>query len=213
MPTTSTPDFMSRMKEETWPLHQQAEGRPLEQALVKGTLPRPLYVRYLEQRLLVHRALEAHARELARQVPALKAVIREELFQEENLIADLKHLGANPSGIRPCRATLTFLGEMEAFLNNEPLSLLGCYYVFEGSKNGGRYIARAVSHAFQLKPGPGLLYLDPHGEQQRPLWARFRQDVNQLELTPQQQDLLIATAKRTFELVSQLDDELFTPAA
>lgn len=212
MAVTSETDFMSRVKEQTWPLHQQAEGRPLEQALIKGELPRPLYVKYLEQRYLIHRALENHVRRLAQQHPALQQMIREELFQEANLVVDLQHLGSKVDQIAPGRATLAFLSEMEALLKGEPLALLGSYYVFEGSKNGGRYIARSVSRAFQLPPGPGLRYLDPHGEQQRELWARFRTGMNQLDLTPPQQDAIIAAAKRTFELVSQLDDELYMGA-
>lgn len=207
--TTTGADFMTRLKAETWPLHQHAESRPMEQALVQGTLPKPQYVQYLEQRHLIHRALEAHVRGLAVNSPALAQMLRPELFQESNLVADLEFFGSSPESVKPARATVAFLQEMEKLLQCEPLALLGCYYVFEGSKNGARFIARAVGHAYRLT-GDGLRYLDPHGERQRELWARFKNEMNSISFTAAQQEAMIAAAKRTFEFVSQLDDELFT---
>lgn len=213
MTTTTQPlPIMQAMKDATRELHSQAEHLPIEQALLAGTLPRELYVRFLAQRLHVHAALEEALQALAATDPAVAALVRPELMQVENLLADLAQLGAQPPE-PPLPAVTALADEIRRLHQKQPKALLGVWYVFEGSKNGGRHLARSLARAYGLEPGePGLRYLDPHGSQQRTLWKQVVQGMNRLPLTAEQRQQTIAAAVATFERVCQIDTQLWKSA-
>jgi heme oxygenase len=78
-------------------------------------------------------------------------------------------------------------------------------YVLEGSNNGNRFIARAIRKAL---PGAPTRYLDPYGENQRPLWARFKADMEAVGFTPAEQDQIVLAAQEMFAAVGALSCEL-----
>lgn len=202
--------IMTRLREQTAEAHKNAEEHALERALVAGSVSRVLYAQYLGQRYLVHKALEAVVREVCAADARFKGLIPESLMQEGNLEADLKHLGLRAADVEPCDATRALIEDIERTATETPAGVLGHYYVFEGSKNGARFIARALIGSLGLRPGPGLLYLDPHGEAQRPLWMEFKQRMDALALTGAERDAMVSAAQRTFTAVRAIDDELYS---
>lgn len=213
MTTTTTPlPIMQALKDATRELHARAEHLPIEQALLAGTLPRALYVRFLAQRLHVHAALEEALRALAADDAAVAGVVRSELMQVENLRADLAHLGAaEPEP--PLPATAALADDIARLRREQPRALLGVWYVFEGSKNGGRFLAKALARAYGLTPGePGLRYLDPHGSRQRLLWKQVVERMNRLPLSADERSDMIAAAVTTFERVCEIDTQLWQTA-
>ncbi len=205
---TAPTGIMLRLREETAPHHEHAESRPLEQSLVRGVLPRELYCDMLEQRYLIHRELEAQARKLRESQPMLAKVLEDTLFQESNLHADLVALGRDPKTAQPKGATQRLIHEIQSLGRTGSMALLGVYYVFEGSKNGARFIAKRVGPAYGLSPGPGMLYLDPHGEAQRPIWMEFKQRMDACHFSQADQDAMVEAAKLTFDCIADLDDEM-----
>jgi heme oxygenase len=85
---------------------------------------------------------------------------------------------------------------------------MGIYYVFEGSKNGARFIAKALAKAWGLSDTTSFRYLDPHGEEQRSLWMKFRTDMDGIAWTPNEKDLMVKAAQATFDAISSLDDAI-----
>jgi len=209
----TTVGLMARLRDETTEHHQRAESRPFERALLGGALPRVSYVEMLAQRYLVHRALERAARGLRDAHPFLAEILRDELFQEANLAADLEYFGVDQNAIVPARATRALVEDIGRLADQRPLALLGVYYVFEGSKNGARYVAKSVASTYALAPGPGLRYLDPHGEQQRALWLDFKKRMDDCPFSPADQDAMVAAAQLTFDRIGELDDELWANVA
>jgi heme oxygenase len=206
--------IMERLKAQTAQQHHQAESRPLEQALIKGAIERPMYVEYLAQRFLIHETLDTLVGQLCDKDPRLNGLVTDELLQLPNLRSDLATFGVDVNAIQPTHAVTRMRDYLHRIANDEPVALLGVYYVFEGSKNGARYIARALSRALHLQPGqPGMRYLDPHGEQQRPLWTAFKAAVDRVEFQPAEQDAMVAAAQTTFDCVGELDDELYGVSA
>jgi heme oxygenase len=208
-----TTSIMQRLRDETRDCHEHAESREFEQAMFRGTLPRGLYVQMLGQRYLIHRALEREMRRLAEHYPHVAMVVREQLFQEPNLRDDLSFFEVDAESCRPCSGTRRLVGLIESLAREQPLSLLGVYYVFEGSKNGGRMITRSVRGAYGLPPDQGTRYLDPHGNEQRSLWQQFKDQMDAAPLAPTDRDAMVAAARQTFECVSAIDDELFASRA
>lgn len=219
MSTTATAGIMARLREETWPQHQKAESQPVEQALASGRLSLQDFVRYLSQRYFIHRALESGLRNLCESRPDLRPVIDENLFQETNLVADLKHFGQEATAAAALPATLALVGWLERAAREDAVALLGCNYVLEGSKNGARFIAKRMSATHGLKRDTGLAYLDPHGEAQRPLWQDYKSRMDACNFSPDEQDRIIAAARQMFDAISAIDAEHYaqmshpTPAA
>ena len=200
--------IMSRLKAETDELHRMAEGRELQRRLAKGTVTREQYASFLAQMYLVHQGLERRLAEVHGEHRAFEAVLRDYHQREPQLHDDLAFLGADASRIEPTRRTRRLLGEIDG---DEPLALLGMLYVLEGSTNGSRFIAAALQRSQGLEPGPGLSYLDPHGELQRDRWLQFKQDMDAVGFTEAESAVLVRSAQTMFEAIGEISDELIAP--
>ena len=205
---TDTPtSSMQQLRDATREEHDRAEHHEFQQALVKGELSLDQYAAWLGQMYLVHDALESAVRTAAEGHQGIRNVVHEYQYQIPYLLEDLGNLGIDPATIEPLAATERFVsivGEWEA----SPLRLLGLHYVLEGSNNGSRYIARHVARAYELAPGPGLRYLDPYGDRQREYWAAFKSDMLAEDLSDAETELLVQGAKRMYQTVSELGDDL-----
>lgn len=203
-----------RLKTETAALHEAAEHTPVQQALMRGSLPRDAYAEMLGQLLLVHRALESRLREARPRVPLLGALVHDYQFQEPYLLEDLAFLGVEPERVRPMPAASRLIEAIEHDARTRPVALAGYHYVFEGSNNGGRFIAKAVQRAYGFAPGaPGTRYLDPYGEAQRARWEAFKQVLAGASLPPAEADAVVGAAMTCFRLIGELYTEMGSPAA
>jgi len=192
---------MARLKAGTAAQHAVAESKPLEAALIEGSIGRAQFEKYLSQRWLIHRELEAATDRALRTDNRLASLGLPSLYQTQNLEADLAHLQSNLESIRPLPGATNLIQEIQ---KATPATLMGIYYVFEGSKNGARYISKSLAKSGQM----ALRYLDPHGEQQRPLWMKFRADMDSISWTPAEQDQMVKAAQSTFDAISSLDDAI-----
>jgi heme oxygenase len=201
-PAAPHPDgIMAQLKAGTAAQHAVAESKPLEAALIEGSIGRAQYEKYLSQRWLIHRELEAATDRALRTDNRLASLGLPSLYQTKNLEADLAHLQSNLKLIRPLPGAANLIQEIQ---KAAPATLMGIYYVFEGSKNGARYISKSLAKSGQT----ALRYLDPHGEEQRPLWMKFRSDMDAISWTPTEQDQMVKAAQATFDAISSLDDAI-----
>ena len=207
MTTTAAPTgVMGRLKAETAEQHAIAEAKPLEAALVAGSIDHDQYKQYLGQRWLIHRELEAATDRALAEDRRLSQLGLPGLYQTANIEADLGYLGVETSTIEPLKGAQNLVGTIQQAPS--PAVLMGIYYVFEGSKNGARFIARALGKAWGKTDGEGMKYLDPHGEAQRGLWMKFREDMNAIDWSSEEQDTMVKAAQDTFDAISALDDEI-----
>ena len=207
MTTTAAPTgIMGRLKAETAEQHAIAEAKPLEAALVAGSIDHDQYKQYLGQRWLIHRELEAATDRALAEDRRLSHLGLPGLYQTANIEADLGYLGVETSTIEPLKGAQNLVGTIQQAPS--PAVLMGIYYVFEGSKNGARFIARALGKAWGKSDGEGMKYLDPHGEAQRGLWMKFREDMNAIDWSSEEQDTMVKAAQDTFDAISALDDEI-----
>jgi heme oxygenase len=165
--------------------------------------------------LLIHASLEGRLKDLRSRQPELRVVIRDDLFQADRLRADLRHHGADPERVAPLPATVDFVAWIERAAQERPLALLGANYVLEGSKNGNRFIARALLRraGADASAASGFQYLDPHGEAQRPMWQEYRQTMNAMPFDGVDADAMEDAARHTFAAITRLSDDLVKSAA
>ncbi len=201
MTPTSPQGVMARLKAGTAAQHAVAESKPLEAALIDGSIGQSQYQKYLGQRWLIHRELES-ATDRAHKIDSRLASLNlSSLYQTKNLETDLAQLKTNLNSIQPLAGAQKLI---QSILQASPATLMGIFYVFEGSKNGARYISKALKE----KGVTALRYLDPHGEEQRPIWMKFRSDMDAISWSPTEQDSMVSAAQATFDAISSLDDAI-----
>ncbi len=205
--TSLATDLPMRLRTETRDLHDAAENHRFQRALVKGDLEKSAYVQWLEQMALVHRALD-DAITATRGTSVAVASIPQEQLQSPYLDEDLAHFGVQRDDIRPVPATEAFVSDIAKAANEQPLAIFGIHYVLEGSNNGSRFIAMGLRRAFGLTPGAGDRYLDPYAEAQPVKWAEFKETMAALEVTTKEADLLVEWARKTFQAVTNIGEDL-----
>jgi len=207
-PAVPNPDgIMARLKAGTAAQHAVAESKPLEAALIDGSIGRAQYQKYLAQRWLIHRELESATDRALKTDPRISSLKLPTLYQTKNLESDLARLQTNLKSIRPLSGASDLIEKIQ---KAAPATLMGIFYVFEGSKNGARFIAKALAQAWGLSDTDSFRYLDPHGEEQRGLWMKFRSDMDAIAWTPAEQDQMVQAAQATFDAISSLDDAIHT---
>lgn len=205
-PTTERLSLAAQLRQQTRAEHQYAESRQLEQAMATGRLPKELFAAQLQQRLLMHQALEYRLRQLPAIEPRAAALIHERQFRSAHIAQDLAHYLPDAPMPQTLAATQAFVDWVNAL---NWLELIGPHYVFEGSKNGARYLAKMLRAIYRLTPGQGDRYLDPHGDQQPTLWQGFKTDMENLPLNQAEIDAIVAAARQAFRLISDVDDAIW----
>jgi len=205
-PAAPNPDgIMARLKAGTAAQHAVAESKPLEAALIEGSIGRLQYQKYLAQRWLIHRELEKATDQALKNDARLSSLNLPFLYQTKNLESDLARLQTDLKSIFPLPGATKLMLEIQ---KAAPATLMGIFYVFEGSKNGARFIAKALAKAWGLSDTVGFRYLDPHGEEQRGLWMKFRSDMDGIAWTSAEQEQMVQAAQATFDAISSLDDAI-----
>ncbi|MBK7404877.1 MAG: biliverdin-producing heme oxygenase [Phycisphaerales bacterium] len=203
---TSTPSateigLHERLRVATQALHTMAEKHPVQARLVRGEVDRSSYAEYLRLMLGVHRAVES-ALETHLHDPVLAPVERAQ-FRAGLLEQDLDALEATSPG-KPTPVQRMF---SLAVRGAGPLELLGMQYVLEGSTNGGRFIARAVSAPLGLRPGDGTAYLNPYGADQQARWKEFCGALGAVDCTWDEGERVVDGALVMFGSLIQLFNE------
>lgn len=81
---------------------------------------------------------------------------------------------------------------------NNSAEAIGTLYVMEGSTLGGPFIAQLIKK--QLPDAPAAFtFFEGYGTATQEMWQRFRNMVNELDLTPEAQQEAINKANETFE--------------
>jgi len=203
MPEAGT--IMDTLKSATAEQHQAAEHRRLQRDLVAGRISTRVYTDWLGQMLLLHGAVWDGVTGRRQDTPELREVVRDEGRHVANLRADLAALGADPDAVTPLPATARAREAIASAAAADPLTLLGYNYVLEGSMNGNRFIARALGRTL---PAPATAYLDPYGEEQRAVWAGYRERMNAQTIEAATADRVIAAARAMFAFITALSDEV-----
>jgi heme oxygenase len=204
---------MLALRNETADHHRRAEQHEFQQQMVRGTLPEPLYIRWLGQMLLVHSALEAHLDRLVTRDPVLGAVFDASRHKAPALRADLRHFKTGED-TTPLPAAKRLIELFDRLSRERPRALLGALYVLEGSTNGSKFIARRVRPAYGLPAtGPGSAYLDPYGDLQPVRWQEFKAAMDALDLPADDVAQMTIAAQQTFDAIRELGADLLSVPA
>lgn len=195
--------IMKLLKESTDEQHRDAERRRLQKDMVQGRLSAERYRVWLEQMYVLHRTLSDEIDRCRNDCTPLVAVVTDDGLHVDHLRADLAALGSDPDSVEALPATARAVGKIRRTARKDPLSLLGYNYVLEGSMNGNRFIARALASALEV---PATSYLDPYGEEQRPMWLAYRERMNAVGFDAGQAEAMVRAAQDMFTFVAEMSD-------
>ena len=199
--------FHLKLKEGTQSLHDEAEAGDFQRRMVSGELTKTEFAAFLEQMHHVHVALDPALQAAAESDHRLASIFEPSHCRLELIEQDLKDLGAAPEG-DPLPAVRDFVQAVNKRAGNNPVSLLGALYVKEGATNGNKIVAKRLQDSLELGDDKAMGYLDPHGKDQRRCWNAFKENLNGLDLTEDEQEECVAVARETFLMVMNASSEL-----
>ena len=205
--STQATGFHLKLKEGTQSLHDQAESGNFQIRMVNGELARLEFASFLGQMRHIHATLD----------PALQAAAAVDervdmIFNESHLrlgridqdLADLDHTELE----EPLPATRHFLEHLNEMSEHKPASLIGVLYAKEGATNGNKIVAKRLRDSMGLDPDMAMGYLDPHGKDQRRCWTAFKETLNELDLTDEEQQDCVVVAQETFRMVMDISKQI-----
>jgi heme oxygenase len=202
--------LMTALRTGTAAQHASAEGKALQQRMVRGQISRTEYVAWLGQLVHVHAAIEqgVHVAKNLRGGEVL-SVIGPAHQHTARLKSDLEFLGGGTvTEVGASAATRALVAEVENSAGSNAARLFGMWYVLEGSMNGNVYIARAVAKGLGLNGDDGLSYLSSYGARQREVWAEFRASADAVAVEASAIEDAVGGAKRMFEGIGAMSDEI-----
>ena len=209
--TTDNRPLGQRLKEDNWDLHQQAEHDALPQHMVRGTIPRETYAALLGQMWLVSRALDGAVVAARDEVAILKELVADRQLQTPYLEEDLAHWGVETASLEAMPGAAGLIAEIERCAAHAPIRLFGLHYVREGANNGNKYVAMMIRRAWGESDAAGFRYLDPYGDEQRPLWDAFKTRLNEIELSDDDKTEIVSAARSMFEHIIAIHKDFDLP--
>lgn len=205
LPAASLADTL---KERTKDAHARAERHSLQAKMVKGDITREQYAAWLGQMLPVWRALDAGLGALAARDARVAAMVKHYHAHADRVASDLKFLGQSGACHRPLPATLRFVESVNLDAASTGPGLVGVWYVLEGSANGGRFIAKALSRGLHIAGPEGLTSFDPHGERQREYWQAWRAELDAQSFGETEREAIVTAASASFDAVYEVMEDL-----
>lgn len=180
--------ILKRLKAETESLHQEVEDGNLAKYIMDGSITQVIYERLLRQNFEVYKAVEDCINNRYDVLPKeLKPFAG---YTKTNALAvDIRGFSNLP------------LPQPDRLITpRKILALVGKMYVIEGSMVGGTMIAKKLQHC------EGLSHIEKHhfynadSKNNMIRWKKFKDAVASLELTDDDMDTAVESAKDTFML-------------
>jgi methanogenic corrinoid protein MtbC1/heme oxygenase len=190
--------LMEELKATTFAAHTRLQAAPIFEALASCQLPLESYVGQLRALSVIHGVLEQALADCADE--RVKSVWSSDMSKLPLLQKDFQYFEPRTvSDIREAvEASLKVAEHVRLISLEQPLSLLGCLYVLEGSTLGARVLGPLVARAFLLAGAEGLAYLHSYGSEVRARWAHFQRRMNGLRVAEQEREQMNAAANDFF---------------
>ena len=201
--------FHLKLREGTQELHDQAEAGNLQDKMVNGTLSKEEFAAFIAQMKIVHAALEPALSSASTNDSRIAKIFDDDHIRIDKIQQDLVDLEWE-GDITPLPATERFVNYVHEKIDNNPIALIGVLYVEEGATNGNKYISKKLIPALGLEEGKALGFLDPHGDEQRTKWNRFKETLNELDLSEEEEATCVESAQETFRMIMNISSELNT---
>jgi heme oxygenase (biliverdin-producing, ferredoxin) len=204
--TTEPLDVAGLVRAATADDHRAAESRGFITALMGGELSLAEYTRYLAQLAWVYEALEERGIR-----PSDPAVFDPALARITAIDADLTALGASDwrESHPPLPETAAYAAHLRAIADDDVRYLAHHYTRYLGDLSGGQAIAALVARHYGATPEQLGFYRFEVADDGVMRYKRgYRSAMNELALSPDQVDVLVAEVRESFRLNSAIFEAL-----
>lgn len=206
VPTLAQP-LSVQLREQTSSAHESAEGSGFMSNLLEGKSSESAYRNLMAQLYFVYEAMEETVRRNA-DGEFLSQIFDPRLERRGAIESDLEILfGENwRDGIEATAATrdyvqrLSGVGELETIAHH--------YVRYLGDIAGGQVIAKMMTRLYEIKPEALTFYDFSEIGKIKPYRDAYRDNLDQLDLTAEQTQVVIDEAVRAFELNTAVFREL-----
>jgi heme oxygenase len=201
--------IMARLKEETREYHIKLESLPYFEALIDHKLHLESYVNQLQALAVIHGVLENEIgisedkRVISIWNDGLKKL---PLLQEDLKFFEPRVESNNTSSIE---AALAMTKKIRLRRIENPITLLGYLYVFEGSTLGNRMHLPDISKTFHLDEMNGCHYYSGYRDEVSTQWSQFSDKMNEVLDNPTLHDPIIEAAHEAFGGLEELYKALY----
>jgi heme oxygenase len=190
--------IMDRLKDDTKGYHSKLERLPYFNALIKHQLPIECYVNQLRSLSVIHGVLEnemANAKD-----SRLSAIWNDQLRKLPLLQEDLAFFKPRvmPDDNRATQRALAMAEKIRLRQLENPITLMGYLYVFEGSTLGNSMHGPDIAATYHLKGREGWHYYSSYRENVQNHWNHFVHKVNSIIDDPDVYDAVIEAAHEAF---------------
>ena len=206
----STTSLSSSLKIGTQDSHSAAESVHFVKEFIKGNIDKTLYTILIQNLLVVYEQLEELLEQHApNHFPSLH--FPKELSRVEALREDVDFFKGQVQSYKISQATQDYVRRLKHISESEPLLLLSHAYTrYLGDLSGGKILARVAKRAMNLQGSDaGLAFYQFDNIPSAKLFKdSYRQALDDLELTDEQVERLVAEANVAFVLNMRIFEEL-----
>lgn len=201
--------LMSRLKQETQPLHARLERLPFITALADGTLPLVAYVNQLRAFAIAFGALEHETTTI--QDPSIRAVSGAGESRFPHLLRDLCCFGGTmiPEIVEAKRHADAMAARMRLVGAEDPAALLGYIYVLQGTVLGNRVHLPDITRTFNIDNTNGAAFYTGYGEKTDEYWAIFTSLMNNFDSGNGLAERILAMALEAFAFMEDIHKLLY----
>lgn len=194
------------LRTETARAHADAEGSAFIEELMGGAACQHAFAALVAQQLVIYRALEDVLHHRYRDHPIVAPVLDDRLDRVAALEQDMTQLFGPDHDvqlaaghIRLCPATVAYANVLRD--EHSPEMMLANHYVrYLGDLSGGQVIARLVQRNYGIDPRALHFYRFDQIPKPKPYKDRYRQVLDDMELSPESRRKVIDAAVNSFEL-------------
>ena len=201
--------IMERLRNETASYHAILESLPYFQTLIDHNLPLECYAGQLRALAIIHSTME-HEMAVSKDVRVL-SVWNHRLEKLPLLEQDLAYFEPRvlADSILPIEAALAMASRIRIRQAENPVTLLGYLYVFEGSTLGNSIHVSDIKAAFHLDGPDGCRYYLSYQDQVQDRWKQFTETMNRVLDDPSLHDPVIDAAGEAFDGLKKLYQTLY----
>ena len=200
------------LREGTMTVHHEAEGSGFVRCFMKGVLDRATYARHLEALYGVYSAMEAGL-DLHKDHLVLKHLYFPEVHRKANLEKDLAYFYGTAwqqTLAAPTPAATAYVQRIREVAASAPYLLAAHAYVrYLGDLSGGQALKVKAAETLDLDAEHGLAFYDFAGiASKREFKDQYRQALNDLPLSEEEQQQVLAEAIEVFRHNGRVFDDL-----
>ena len=208
-----SPPIVARLKEETKDIHSRIEALPYFKALMDHRLPLECYVNQLRALSVVHGVLEHEM--VSSENNQVMAVWDNGLKKLPLLEKDLKFFESRvvSDASTSVEVAIAMTEKIRLRRIENPVTLLGYLYVFEGSTLGNWMHRPDISTTFQLDGLSGCRYYASYQDRVKSHWNQFSEKMNSTLEDTSLHDEIIESALEAFSGLEALYQTLYPQGA